>query len=88
VITTKKLFLELDDSADAIVRVLMVLRRRRCRVLSVEFVAGDRHYEGRLEIGVAAPAAHAHCVESWLGQLVDVRRVESAGAGRSTGTRL
>ncbi len=76
-ITTKKLSLELNESADAIVRVLMVLRRRQCRVLSVEFVAGDRHYHGRLEIGVAAPASHAHCVEDWLGQLVDVRSVES-----------
>jgi acetolactate synthase regulatory subunit len=77
VITTKKLSLELNESADAIVRVLMVLRRRQCRVLTVEFVAGDRHYHGRLEIGVAAPASHAHCLEDWLGQLVDVRSVES-----------
>jgi acetolactate synthase regulatory subunit len=78
VITTKKLSLELDGSPDAIVRVLMVLRRRQCRVLSVEYVASDRHYHGRLEIGVAAPASHAHCVEGWLGQLVDVRSVEGA----------
>jgi acetolactate synthase regulatory subunit len=78
VITTKKLSLELDGSPDAIVRVLMVLRRRQCRVLSVEYVASDRHYRGRLEIGVAAPASHAHCVEGWLGQLVDVRSVEAA----------
>jgi acetolactate synthase regulatory subunit len=81
VITTKKLSLELNESADAIVRVLMVLRRRQCRVLSVEFVAGDRHYHGRLEIGVAAPASHAHCVEGWLGQLVDVRSVDSGRRG-------
>jgi acetolactate synthase regulatory subunit len=76
--TTKKLSLELDGSPDAIVRVLMVLRRRQCRVLSVEYVASDRHYHGRLEIGVAAPASHAHCLEDWLGQLVDVRSVEGA----------
>lgn len=76
--TTRKLSLELGGAPDAIVRVLMVLRRRRCRVTSVEFVAGDRHYAGRLEIGVAAPAAHAHCVESWLEQLVDVRSVDAA----------
>ncbi len=76
--TSKRLSVELNGSPDAIVRVLIVLRRRRCRVTSVEFVAGDRHYEGRLEIGVAAPASHAHCVEDWLGQLVDVRSVEAA----------
>ncbi len=74
-VTTKRLSLELNGSPDAVIRVLVVLRRRRCRVTSVEFVAGDRHYGGRLEIGVAAPAAHAHCVEGWLGQLVDVRSV-------------
>ena len=77
-IRTKRLSLELNGSPDAVIRVLVVLRRRRCRVTRVEFVAGDRHYGGRLEIAVAAPAAHAHCLERWLGQLVDVRHVEEA----------
>lgn len=77
-ITSKKLSLELNGSPDAVIRVLVVLRRRQCRVTSVEFAAGDRHYSGRLEIGVSAPASHAHCVESWLDQLVDVRSVTSA----------
>ena len=75
-ITNKRLSLELNGSPDAVIRVLVVLRRRRCRVTSVEFAAGDRHYGGRLEISVAAPAAHAHCLEGWLGQLVDVRSVD------------
>ncbi len=76
--TTKRLSLELAGSPDAVMRVLTVLHRRRCRVTSVDFVAGDRHYAGRLEIGVDAPAAHAHCVESWLAQLVDVTSVAAA----------
>ena len=79
-IRTKRLSLELSGSPDAVIRVLVVLRRRRRRVTKVEFVAGDRHYGGRLEIAVAAPATHAHCLERWLGQLVDVRSVEGAPA--------
>jgi acetolactate synthase regulatory subunit len=78
--TSKKLSLELNGSPDAVIRVLMVLRRRQCHVTSMEFAAGDRHYAGRLEIGVRAPASHAHCVESWLAQLVDVRSVTGAPA--------
>ena len=77
-ITTKKLSLELDGSPDAIVRVLMVLRRRQCRVLSVEYVASDRHLPGPSGDRRGGPASHAHCVEGWLGQLVDVRSVEGA----------
>jgi hypothetical protein len=76
--TRRNLELEITASQEVLFRVLGLLQRRRCRVLQVDYVAGDRHYPGRLSIGVEAPAGHAHCVESWLGNLVDVTGVRSA----------
>ena len=69
------LTVDLADRPDALTRVLTVLRRRRCQVTSVEFVAPDRHYTGRLIVGIVAPPAHAHCVPAWLENLVEVRAV-------------
>jgi acetolactate synthase regulatory subunit len=71
------LTVELANRPEALPRVLTVLRRRRCRVTSVEFVAPDRHYAGRLIVGIVAPRAHAHCVPAWLENLVEVRAVTS-----------
>jgi acetolactate synthase small subunit len=76
--TRQTLELQITASQEVLVRVLGLLQRRRCRVLQVDYVAGDRHYPGRLLIGVEAPAGHAHCVESWLGNLVDVLGVRAA----------
>ena len=76
--TRRNLELEITTSQQVLVRVLTILQRRRCRVLHVDYVAGDRHYPGRLVIAVEAPAGHAHCVERWLGNLVDVVGVRSA----------
>jgi hypothetical protein len=75
--TRRNLELEITASQEVLVRVLGLLQRRRCRVLQVDFVAGDRHYPGRLVIGLEAPAGHAHCVERWVGNLVDVLGVRS-----------
>jgi acetolactate synthase regulatory subunit len=74
---TALLELELGDCPEALMRVLTVLRRRRCAVTTVEFVAPDRHYRGRLIVGIVPPPAHAHCVERWLANLVDVLKVEA-----------
>ena len=76
--TRRNLELQITASQEGLVRVLGLLQRRRCRVLQVDFVAGDRHYPGRLVIGVEAPAGHAHCVERWVCNLVDVLGVRSA----------
>ena len=73
--TTQLLSVELGDPPDGLARVLTVLRRRQCRVTSVDSAAADRHYDGRLVIAVAAPSAHAHCVQAWIENLVDVRAV-------------
>jgi acetolactate synthase regulatory subunit len=71
------LAVELCDMPDALPRVLTVLRRRQCRVMSLEYSARDRDHGGRLVVGVAAPSSHAHCLEAWLENLVDVRSVEA-----------
>ena len=73
--TTQLLDVELGDLPDGLARVLTVLRRRRCLVTSVDYVAPDRHYGGRLVIAVAAPSARAHCVRAWVENVVDVRAV-------------
>jgi acetolactate synthase regulatory subunit len=75
--TQRNLELQVSASPDVLVRVLGLLRCRRCRVVQVDFVARDRHYPGRLVIGVEAPAGRAHCVEAWLANLVDVLAVDS-----------
>jgi hypothetical protein len=71
------LALEMDESPDGVVRVLALLRRRRCRITSIEFRGVDRHYRGLFVIGIEAPTAHAHCVPAWLENLVEVLAVKS-----------
>jgi acetolactate synthase regulatory subunit len=66
------LTLELCPSADVVVRVLMMLRRRGCTITSIDYAVGDHHFAGRLRIGLRAPARRAHCVEHWVANLVDV----------------
>jgi acetolactate synthase small subunit len=68
------LTLELDvhDGPDVLVRVLTMLRRRRCDIAHVDYLASDRHHPGRMVISIEPPPAHAHCVEAWLENLVDV----------------
>ena len=75
--TRRTLELRITASQEVLFRVLGLLQRRRCRVTQVDYVAGDRHYPGRLTIGVEAPAGHAHCLEQWVGNLVDVMEVRS-----------
>jgi acetolactate synthase small subunit len=73
------LTLELDvhDGPDVLVRVLTMLRRRRCEITYVDYSARDRHHPGRMVVSVEAPPAHAHCVEAWLANLVDVVAVSA-----------
>jgi acetolactate synthase regulatory subunit len=70
--TTQHLSLAIADSPDVLVRVLTTLRRRGCAVVSVEYHAGDRHRDGRLEVGYEPPARCARAVPAWLANLVDV----------------
>jgi acetolactate synthase small subunit len=76
--TRRNLELSVTASQEVLFRVLGLLQRRRCRVLNVDYVAGDRHNPGRLTIAVEAPAGYAHCLEHWVGNLVDVMEVRSA----------
>jgi acetolactate synthase regulatory subunit len=58
--------------SDAVVRVLVLLRRRGCTVVAVDFHRADRHGPGRLEVSVDAPSRTGHRLEDWLRGLVDV----------------
>jgi hypothetical protein len=74
------LVVELERAGDdALLRVVSLLHRRRCRVTAAEFSAlpGAR---ARLALRLLAPPAHAGRVEQWLGSLVDVCGVARAGA--------
>jgi hypothetical protein len=66
------LTIEVVDAPDVLVRVLTTLRSRRCTITHVEYLARDRHRPGHLVVGIDPPRAHAHCVEAWLLNLVDV----------------
>jgi acetolactate synthase regulatory subunit len=74
--TQRSLALEVTASDDVLPRVLGLLQRRRCRVIQVDYVARDRHYPGRLVIALEAPPDRVHCLEGWLGNLVDVLTVD------------
>jgi len=76
------LTLELEpDSDTALLRTLVLLHRRRCRVTEAGYRAGTGGYD-RLDLRVQAPPGHAHCVPAWLSALVEVRRVLPASGGR------
>jgi hypothetical protein len=62
---------------DALLRIVSLLHRRRCRVTAAEFSA-DPGASGWLSLRMLAPAGHAGRVEHWLGSLVDVREVARA----------
>ena len=73
----RRLELETTGRDDVLVRVLTLLRRRGCRIVSVDFHEADRHGPQRLEIVVEPPARIEHALENWLLALVDVTAVSS-----------
>ena len=71
-VTELSLIVDLDRAGDdALLRVVSLLHRRRCRVTAAEYSAlpGAR---GQLAVSLLAPPAHAARVQQWLGSLVDV----------------
>jgi acetolactate synthase regulatory subunit len=58
--------------SDVVVRVLMLLRRRGCTVVAVNFQRADRHGPGCFEVSVEAPSRIRPSLEDWLMGLVDV----------------
>jgi hypothetical protein len=69
------LIVELNRAGDdALLRVISLLHRRRCRVIAAEFTQLPGA-QGRLALRLLAPAAHAGRVDQWLGSLIDVRGV-------------
>lgn len=62
----------LSDSSDALVRVLSILRRRRCEIVRVDYAAGDCHRPVRLRVHVRVSAARASSLPHWVENAVDV----------------
>jgi acetolactate synthase regulatory subunit len=61
--------------SDVVVRVLVLLRRRGCTVVAVDFRRADRHGPGCFEVSVEAPSRIRASLEDWLMGLVDVGAV-------------
>jgi acetolactate synthase regulatory subunit len=72
-----RLEIETIGRDEVLVRVLTLLRRRGCRIVSVDFHEGDQHGPQRLELAVDAPVRIEHALENWLLALVDVLAVSS-----------
>ena len=73
---THRYRLELTDQPEVLQRVLTLFRRRGCEVVSMEYVAADRHRPGHLEVALRADERHARPLPRQLGGLVDVRAVK------------
>jgi acetolactate synthase regulatory subunit len=70
-----RLSLTTRAESDAVVRVLVLLRRRGCGVVAVNFQRADGHGPGCFEVSVEAPSRTGHRLEDWLMGLVDVLAV-------------
>jgi acetolactate synthase regulatory subunit len=71
-----RLSLTTRAGSDVVVRALVLLRRRGCDVVGVDFQRADRHGPGSFEVSVEAPAHIGRSLEGWLMGLVDVMAVE------------
>ena len=72
---THRYTLDLDARPDVLPRVVNLVRRRGCEIVSLQFAQGDCHRPGRLELAVRVDERHARPMAHWLGALVDVRSV-------------
>jgi len=68
--------LHVQDTPDALVRVLTTLRRRNCTIIGVDYRAADRHRPGHLTVDYAPPPRCEETVQRWLANLVDVIAVD------------
>ena len=73
-----RLSLTTGAESDVVLRVLVLLRRRGCSVVAVNFRRADRHGPGCFEVSVEAPSRIRHRLEEWLMGLVDVLAVGPA----------
>jgi acetolactate synthase regulatory subunit len=60
---------------DALPRVITLLRRRGCDLVSVDYARAGRHRAERLHLVVEA-SGRPHRLRAWLLQVVDVLEVE------------
>jgi acetolactate synthase regulatory subunit len=71
----RRLAIETTGTEDVVVRALTLLRRRGCRILAVDYHAGDRHGPGRFDVTLDAPPRTGNQIEEWLMGLIDVTGV-------------
>jgi acetolactate synthase regulatory subunit len=73
--STRRFTVRTTDRPDALPRVIMLLRRRGCDLLRVDYTRAGSHRPGHLQIVVAA-RGRPHRLQAWLLELVDVLAVE------------
>jgi acetolactate synthase regulatory subunit len=78
--SSRQVRLTVQRTPDVVVRVLSVLHRRSCQVTQAHYISPAHARTGEFLLEIDAPTAHAHCVESWLANLVDVLTVEVGDA--------
>ena len=64
--------MRLSGEPDALMRVLTLLRRRRCEVLGVRYDLGGRGRPAWLRVSVRPAGGRPEALEPWLEGLVDV----------------
>jgi acetolactate synthase small subunit len=72
----RRFVVSIADQPDVLGRVVMLCQQRRCQVVSLSFVASDRHRGGELALTVRASAWHGDRLGAWLAGLVSVLDVE------------
>jgi hypothetical protein len=65
----------MGNEPDGLVRVLTLLRRRRCEILGVDYEAGGRGRQPRLRVRVRSLGGRPGSLEPWLRGVVGVREV-------------
>ena len=73
--SSRRFRLRTTNAPDALTRVLTLLRRRGCDLVSVDYTRADRHRPGHLHVVVEA-RGRPHRLHAWLLQMVDVLEVE------------
>lgn len=68
----RRFVLEIANDPDVLPRVVALCRRRRCELIAVSYLAGDRHRPGELQLSVRAPAWYAERLDDWLAALIPV----------------
>lgn len=87
----RRFTLEITDRPAVLARIVTLCQQRCCEITALSYIAADRHRGAELELSVRASSWHGDRLAAWLASLVDVVRVEEAGAAspsRASGVSL